>query len=95
MAKGSPHFARIKKDVLTIVAAIPAGRLVSYKDIGEWLDVMPRHVAYILALLDPVDRAHLPWQRAVKESDAGLAQNRIAISALEIDLPRQKRPQTQ
>ncbi|BDG73964.1 MGMT family protein [Roseomonas fluvialis] len=64
MAK-SPFFARIKGDVLRIVASVPAGRVVSFADVGAHLDVAPRHVAYILAMLDPVEAATLPWHRAV------------------------------
>lgn len=64
MAK-SPFFARIKGDVLCIVASIPAGRVVSFADVGAHLDVAPRQVAYILAMLDPIEAATLPWHRAV------------------------------
>jgi methylated-DNA-protein-cysteine methyltransferase-like protein len=61
----SPFFARIKGDVLRIVAAIPHGRVVSFAEIGAHLDVMPRHVAYILATLSEIERATLPWHRVV------------------------------
>lgn len=64
MAKPSPHFARIKQDILAIVITIPKDRLTTYKAIGEYLDIMPRHVAYILSdsLVDIV-----PWHRVVAE----------------------------
>lgn len=62
---GSPFFARIKADVLAIVATVPQGRLVTFADIGAHLDVMPRHVAYILAQLTEIEKATLPWHRAV------------------------------
>ena len=61
----SPFFARIKGDVLRIVASVPAGRVVTFADVGAHLDVAPRHVAYILAMLDPIEAATLPWHRAV------------------------------
>ncbi|WP_237216070.1 MGMT family protein [Falsiroseomonas oryziterrae] len=61
----SPFFARIKGDVLAIVASVPAGRVVTYAAIGAHLDVMPRHVAYILAQLPGIEKATLPWHRAV------------------------------
>jgi methylated-DNA-protein-cysteine methyltransferase related protein len=67
MAVPSPFFARIKRDVRAIVAAVPHGRLVTFKDVGTHLDVMPRHVAYILARLDPAEAVGLPWFRAVPE----------------------------
>jgi methylated-DNA-protein-cysteine methyltransferase-like protein len=62
---GSPFFARIKADVLRILAAVPAGRVVTFTDVGAHLDVMPRHVAYILATLPEIEKATLPWHRAV------------------------------
>jgi methylated-DNA-protein-cysteine methyltransferase-like protein len=61
----SPFFARIKADVLRIVASVPAGRVVTFADVGAHLDVMPRHVAYILATLSDIETATLPWHRAV------------------------------
>jgi methylated-DNA-protein-cysteine methyltransferase related protein len=65
---GSPFFARIKGDVLKIMAAVPEGRLVTFQDIGRHLDVMPRHVAYILAQLAGAEQAAIPWFRAVAEN---------------------------
>lgn len=64
---GSPFFARIKADVLKIVASVPAGRVVSFAGIGAHLDVAPRHVAYILAMLPDAEKATTPWHRAVTE----------------------------
>lgn len=63
----SPFFARIKRDVLTIIATVPPGRVVTFKDIGQWLDVAPRHVAYILSRLDAGQASGIPWHRAVPE----------------------------
>jgi methylated-DNA-protein-cysteine methyltransferase-like protein len=62
---GSPFFARIKGDVLRILAAVPAGRVVTFADVGAHLDVAPRHVAYILSTLPDIEKATLPWHRAV------------------------------
>lgn len=67
MAK-SAAFARIRADVLAIVRAIPAGRVATFKAIGAHLDVMPRHVAYILRMLSPEEKATIPWHRAVADS---------------------------
>jgi methylated-DNA-protein-cysteine methyltransferase-like protein len=64
---GSPHFARIRGDVLKIMAAVPPGRVVSFAGIGAHLDVAPRHVAYILAMLSDEEKAAIPWHRAVTE----------------------------
>lgn len=70
MAK-SAAFARIKADVLRIVAAIPPGRVATFRDVGAHLDVMPRHVAYILATLEHEEQAAMPWHRAIA-GDLGL-----------------------
>jgi methylated-DNA-protein-cysteine methyltransferase related protein len=64
----SPFFQRIKSDVLRIVAAIPDGRIATYRAIGEHLDVVPRHVAYILSTLDNSEKKTYPWYRVVGEN---------------------------
>jgi methylated-DNA-protein-cysteine methyltransferase related protein len=64
MAK-SAAFARIKAQVLDIVATIPISRLSTYQSIGEHLAVMPRHVAYILSQLPPTEKMIYPWHRVV------------------------------
>jgi methylated-DNA-protein-cysteine methyltransferase related protein len=65
----SPAFARIKHDVLQIVDAVPEGKLCTFRAIGEHLDVMPRHVAYILSQLKPEEKMIYAWHRVV--SDGG------------------------
>ena len=72
---GSPFFARIKRDVLTIVASIPAGSVLTLRDIGLHLDVVPRHVAYILAQLKPEEREGLPVDRVVAASPNAVAES--------------------
>lgn len=62
---GSPFYQRIKGDVLTICRLLPPGRVVSFADIGRHLDVVPRHIAYILSQLDPIEREVVPWHRVV------------------------------
>lgn len=61
----SPFYARIKADVLAIVASIPRGKVCTYSSIGEHLDVVPRHVAYILLTLEPLEKVQYPWHRVV------------------------------
>jgi methylated-DNA-protein-cysteine methyltransferase related protein len=61
----SPFFARIQKDVFQIMKSVPKGALVTFKDIGAHLDVVPRHVAYILAMPDPALQSEIPWHRAI------------------------------
>ncbi len=65
MPTPSPFFARIKRDVIAILDCVPPGRLVTFQDVGAHLDVVPRHVAYILAMLDPLEQGAVPWHRAV------------------------------
>ncbi len=63
----SAAYIRIKADVLRIVKAIPVGRVATFADIGCHLDVMPRHVAYILAMLSDEEKARYPWHRVVAD----------------------------
>jgi methylated-DNA-protein-cysteine methyltransferase related protein len=62
---GSPFYARIKGDVLMIVSAIPKGKVCTFSSIGEYLDVVPRHIAYILSTLEPLEKVQYPWYRVV------------------------------
>jgi methylated-DNA-protein-cysteine methyltransferase related protein len=73
----SPFFARIKNDVLQIVAHIPEGRVATFADIGAHLDVMPRHVAYILTTLEDAAKMTLPWYRVVS-GDGSLGKPKYA-----------------
>jgi methylated-DNA-protein-cysteine methyltransferase-like protein len=66
----SPAFARIKADILAIVAAIPRGQVATAADLGRRIDVPARHVAYILATLDEGERAVTPWWRVVADGGA-------------------------
>lgn len=61
----SDAFIRIQDQVLAVTAAIPRGRVATLAAIGEFLDVMPRHVAYILSRCDDGTRDGLPWHRVV------------------------------
>lgn len=67
---GSPFYARIKAHVLEIITSIPEGHVVAAADIGAWLDVPARHVAYILATLTPEEEARYPWFRVVSTKGA-------------------------
>lgn len=86
MAK-SPLFARIKADVLTIVASTPEGAVVAFRDIGAHQDVMPRHVAYILKMLDAEERAGFPADRVVAKAEGALE-----VASLPHGVPMQTRP---
>jgi methylated-DNA-protein-cysteine methyltransferase related protein len=67
MGSSSPHYARIKSDILAITNAIPVGRVTTFRAIGEHLDVLPRHVAYILASLKEPLASAVPWYRVVPQ----------------------------
>jgi methylated-DNA-protein-cysteine methyltransferase-like protein len=63
----SPFFARIREHVLQLTAAVPEGKVSTFQSIGEHLDVMPRHVAYILSQLEDNQKFVYPWHRVVSE----------------------------
>lgn len=79
----SPFFARIKADVLRIMASVPAGRVAVLAEIGAHLDVPPRHVAYILATLPDAEKAMLTWHRAVGPEGMAPAPGQQALLAAE------------
>ncbi len=60
----SAAFARIKNEILSIVEALPPGRVTTYKAVGVALKVMPRHVSYILVTLNEAE-SEIPWHRVV------------------------------
>lgn len=55
----------MRDDVIAAVRAVPAGFVTTFDQIGALLDVMPRHVADILAGLDARERDEVPWHRVV------------------------------
>lgn len=61
----SPAFARIRRDVLRLLDAIPAGRVVDAASLGERIDVPARHIAYIVSQLDEAALSQHPWHRLV------------------------------
>jgi methylated-DNA-protein-cysteine methyltransferase related protein len=63
----SAAFARIKNLVLTMTSYIPAGQVSTYRSLAEHIDVMPRHVAYILTMLSLDEQDRIPWHRVVSE----------------------------
>jgi methylated-DNA-protein-cysteine methyltransferase related protein len=66
----SAAFARIKNQVLTMTSHIPIGRVSTYRSLGEHIDVMPRHIAYILTMLSMEEKDSIPWYRVVSDSGA-------------------------
>jgi methylated-DNA-protein-cysteine methyltransferase related protein len=76
----SEAFVKIKADILQITKNIPAGRTTTFSAIGDYLNVVPRHVAYILSTLSHEEADDIPWHRVVpangviKTSSRGAAQ---------------------
>ncbi len=66
MAK-SEAFARIHHEVMQVAAAIPHGRIATFADIGAFLGVVPRQVAFLLARQNDPVREATPWYRVVAE----------------------------
>lgn len=64
----SEAFTKIKADVLEITKNIPAGRVTTFVAIGEYLNVVPRHVAYILSTLSHEEADEVPWHRVVADN---------------------------
>jgi methylated-DNA-protein-cysteine methyltransferase related protein len=68
----SVAFARIRAEVIRLVALIPAGKFTTYGSIAVHMNVMARHVAFVMSRLTPEESASLPWHRVVS-SDARLS----------------------
>jgi len=67
MASPSLAFQRIKEDALNALRSVPAGRVTSYGEIGRRMDVMARHIAYLVTMLTPAELETVPWHRVVGE----------------------------
>ncbi|HEY1050625.1 MAG TPA: MGMT family protein [Prosthecobacter sp.] len=81
MARGkSPVFARIRAEVIRLVALIPEGRFTTYGSIAIHMNVIPRHVATTLGHLTEEESAALPWHRVVS-ANARISPNMPATSA--------------
>ena len=61
----SARFTLLRSEVVRLVGRIPAGRFTTYGSIARNLGVNPRQVAFVLARLDEVEAANLPWHRVV------------------------------
>lgn len=68
----SAAFARIRAEVIRLVALIPAGKFTTYGSIAIHMNVMARHVAFVMSRLTEEESAVLPWHRVVS-SDARLS----------------------
>lgn len=79
----SPAFARIRAEVVRLVALIPEGRFTTYGSIATHMNVMARHVASVLGSLTLEESEALPWHRVVA-ADARISPNMPAkLAALQ------------
>lgn len=67
---GGPAYARIKRDILALAARVPAGYVVTHKQIAAHLKVSPQHIANVVTSLDDTDRTSIPWWRIVADGGA-------------------------
>lgn len=73
MAKAkSPAFARIRAEAIRLVALIPEGKFTTYGSIAVHMNVMARHVAFVMSRLTDEESQALPWHRVVS-ADARLS----------------------
>jgi methylated-DNA-protein-cysteine methyltransferase-like protein len=61
----SRAFALIREEVLRLVSLIPEGKFATYGGIATHMNVMARHVAYVLGRLTQEEAESLPWYRVV------------------------------
>jgi methylated-DNA-protein-cysteine methyltransferase-like protein len=58
-------FARIRAEVIRLVALIPEGKFTTYGSLAVHMNVAARHVAFVLSSLTDEEAAVLPWHRVV------------------------------
>jgi methylated-DNA-protein-cysteine methyltransferase-like protein len=61
----SPAFDRLKREVLSVLHDIPAGRVTTYGAIADYLGAGPRQVARVLSSLSEAESEGVPWHRVV------------------------------
>ncbi len=91
----SKAFARIRAKVIRLVGLIPSGKFTTYGSIAVHMNVMARHVAFVMSRLTTEEAAELPWHRVVSadarispKMDAALARTqrrRLRSEGMKID----------
>lgn len=79
----STAYARIRAEVIRLVGLIPEGKFTTYGSIAVHMNVVPRHVASVLARLSEEEAASLPWHRVV-------AANARLSTGMDSDLRREQ-----
>ena len=83
MAKApSLAFARIRAEVVRLVGLIPRGKFTTYGSLAVHMNVVPRHVAFVMSRLTAEESARLPWHRVVG-ADARISPKMDALLAAE------------
>lgn len=84
----SPAFARIRAEVMAAACAVPRGRVTTYAAIAAHLEIVVRHVAFVLAGLKGAEVDEIPWHRVVAAggelrsgSRAGLRRQKERLAA--------------
>lgn len=82
-------FEKIRSDVLGAATSVPPGRVTSYAVIGDHLEVMARHVSYILATLTEEEQECIPWHRVTgvggKLSTTNASRHRVQVQRLKAE----------
>ncbi len=68
----SKAFANIREEVIRLVGLIPEGKFTTYGSIAVHMNVVARHVAFVMSRLTEEESAALPWHRLVS-SDARIS----------------------
>jgi methylated-DNA-protein-cysteine methyltransferase related protein len=63
--KPSPAFKRIRAEVIRLVGLVPEGKFTTYGSIAVHMNVMARHVAFVMGRLTEEEAERLPWHRVV------------------------------
>jgi methylated-DNA-protein-cysteine methyltransferase related protein len=69
----SAAFARIRAEVIRLVILIPKGKFTTYGSLAVHMNVMARHVAFVMSRLTEEESKRLPWHRVVS-ADARVSQ---------------------
>jgi len=92
----SQAFARIRAEVIRLVGLIPKGKFTTYGSIAIHMNVMARHVAFVMSSLTKEEAAALPWHRVVSADarispkmpakTANLQRRRLRSEGMKVDL---------
>jgi methylated-DNA-protein-cysteine methyltransferase-like protein len=76
----SKAFARIRAEVIRLIALVPEGKFTTYGSIATHMNVAALHVSAVLSSLDEEESAQLPWHR-ITASDGRISPNMPPVTA--------------